>query len=63
MAYLEFLRDVDAPIEMETQAYIDNFVFGRDPVSSHKYFSKSTILGRGRGRGARSMADGYTAFI
>lgn len=30
MAYKEFLQDVDVPLEMETQAYIDNFVFGRD---------------------------------
>ena len=32
MAYKEFLQDVDAPMEVETQAYIDNFVFGRDQV-------------------------------
>eukprot|EP00903_Cladosiphon_okamuranus_P012495 g11700.t1 len=30
VAYLEFLQDVDAPLEVETQAYIDNFVFNRD---------------------------------
>ncbi|CAM9198963.1 unnamed protein product [Ectocarpus sp. 8 AP-2014] len=30
VAYKEFLQDVDAPMETETQAYIDNFVFGRD---------------------------------
>ncbi|CBJ31039.1 conserved unknown protein [Ectocarpus siliculosus] len=30
VAYKEFLQDVDAPLETETQAYIDNFVFGRD---------------------------------
>lgn len=33
MAYKEFLRDVDVPLKVETQAYIDNFVFGRDQVS------------------------------
>lgn len=32
MAYKEFLQDVDPPLEVETQAYIDNFVFGRDQV-------------------------------
>ena len=32
MAYLEFLEDVDAHTEAETEAYIDNFVFGRDQV-------------------------------
>lgn len=32
MAYLEFLKDVDSPMEVETEAYIDNFVFGRDQV-------------------------------
>lgn len=32
VAYLEFLQDVDIPVEAETQAYIDNFVFGRDQV-------------------------------
>eukprot|EP00752_Nemacystus_decipiens_P004962 g4515.t1 len=32
VAYKEFLQDVDAPMEVETQAYIDNFVFGRDQV-------------------------------
>lgn len=32
VAYKEFLQDVDAPMEAETQAYIDNFVFGRDQV-------------------------------
>ena len=32
MAYLEFLKDVDARTEAETEAYIDNFVFGRDQV-------------------------------
>ncbi|CAM9296741.1 unnamed protein product, partial [Ectocarpus sp. 12 AP-2014] len=30
VAYKEFLQDVDTPMETETQAYIDNFVFGRD---------------------------------
>ncbi|CAB1116756.1 unnamed protein product [Ectocarpus sp. CCAP 1310/34] len=30
VAYKEFLQDVDAPTKTETQAYIDNFVFGRD---------------------------------
>lgn len=34
VAYLEFLRDVDAPMEPETEAYIDNFVMGRDQVSA-----------------------------
>jgi len=33
VAYKEFLQDVDVPLEVETQAYIDNFVFGRDQVS------------------------------
>lgn len=36
MAYLEFLKDVDVPVEMETQAYIDNFVFGIDQVNNTK---------------------------
>lgn len=35
VAYKEFLQDVDVPLEVETQAYIDNFVFGRDQVNMH----------------------------
>lgn len=37
VAYKEFLQDVDAPMEVETQAYIDNFVFGRDQVTTQRH--------------------------
>ncbi|CAN0405098.1 unnamed protein product [Ascophyllum nodosum] len=30
VTYLEFLRDVDAPLEMGAQTHVDNFVNGRD---------------------------------
>lgn len=43
MAYLEFLQDVDAPMEIETQAYIDNFVFGKDQVRL-EYVARRQIL-------------------
>lgn len=50
VAYKEFLQDVDPPLEVETQAYIDNFVFGRDQVrhtnkgnSQHALSSSATI--------------------
>ena len=44
VAYLEFLQDVDAPTEAETEAYIDNFVFGRDRVSQNNHTGNVEIV-------------------
>ncbi|CAM9953786.1 unnamed protein product [Pylaiella littoralis] len=57
VAYKEFLQDVDAPMEVETQAYIDNFVFGRDQ-SQLVDTDKKEQAGGGEGRSDESSKLG-----
>ncbi|CAM9943648.1 unnamed protein product [Scytosiphon promiscuus] len=57
VAYKEFLQDVDPPLEVETQAYIDNFVFGRDQQSQLSFDAPPTHTQTSSGSGRTGNDD------